>query len=83
MEMNRKAISHIREWMDDSVLHHVANETDAHELWTKLESLFEKKIAAMKAFSIKELVNMKYHEGVRLTKFPKHNQSTSHNGHDN
>ncbi|KAL6211007.1 hypothetical protein ACLB2K_016236 [Fragaria x ananassa] len=39
-KMNRKAIGHIREWMDDSVFHHVANETDAHELWTKLKSLF-------------------------------------------
>ena len=49
-KMNRKAIGHIREWVDDSVFHHVANETDAHELWKKLESLFEKKTAAKKAF---------------------------------
>ncbi|KAL6225745.1 hypothetical protein ACLB2K_004594 [Fragaria x ananassa] len=31
-KMNCKAISHIREWVDDSVFHHVANKTDAHEL---------------------------------------------------
>ncbi|KAL6138514.1 hypothetical protein ACLB2K_063796 [Fragaria x ananassa] len=39
-KMNRKAINHIQKWMDHSVFHHVANETDAHELWKKLESLF-------------------------------------------
>ncbi|KAL6191103.1 hypothetical protein ACLB2K_037495 [Fragaria x ananassa] len=62
MKMNRKAISHIREWMEDSVFHRVANETDAHELWTKLESLFE--------------VNMKYREGVRVTEHLNNFQST-------
>ena len=64
-KINHKAIGHIREWVDDSVFHHVANETDAHELWKKLESLFEKKTATKKAFLIKELVNMKYSDGVR------------------
>ena len=66
-KMNRKAIGHIREWVDDSVFHHVANETSAHELWLKLESLFEKKTTAKKDFLIKELVNMKYRGGVRVT----------------
>ncbi|KAL6136970.1 hypothetical protein ACLB2K_062265 [Fragaria x ananassa] len=75
-KMNRKAISHIREWMDDSVFHHVVNETDAHELWTKLESLFEKKTAAKKAFLVKKLVNMKYREGVRVTEHLNNFQST-------
>ncbi|KAL6125105.1 hypothetical protein ACLB2K_077613 [Fragaria x ananassa] len=75
--MNRKAIVHIREWMDDSVFHHVANETDAHELQTKLESLFKKKTAAKKTFRIKELVNMKYREGVRVTEHLNNFQSTS------
>ncbi|KAL6179251.1 hypothetical protein ACLB2K_050767 [Fragaria x ananassa] len=75
-KMNRKAIGHIREWVDDSVFHHVANETDAHELWKKLESLFEKKTAAKKAFLIKEFVNMKYSDDVRVTKHLNNFQST-------
>ena len=50
-KMNRKAIGHIREWVDDSVFHHVANETSAHELWLKLESLFEKKDYYQENFS--------------------------------
>ncbi|KAL6208144.1 hypothetical protein ACLB2K_019095 [Fragaria x ananassa] len=53
-----------------------ANETDAHELWKKLESLFEKKTAAKKAFLIKELVNMKYSDGVRVTEHLNNFQST-------
>ncbi|KAL6218131.1 hypothetical protein ACLB2K_011348 [Fragaria x ananassa] len=75
-KMSRKAIGHIREWVDDSVFHHVANETNAHELWTKLESLFEKKTATKKTFLIKKLVDMKYCEGVRVTEHLKNFQST-------
>ncbi|KAL6126514.1 hypothetical protein ACLB2K_074562 [Fragaria x ananassa] len=66
-KMNSKAIGHIHEWVDDNVLHHVANETSAHELWLKLKSLFEKKTTAKKIFLIKELVNIKYQGGVRVT----------------
>jgi hypothetical protein len=36
-------------------------------LWKKLESLFEKKTAAKKAFLFKELVNMKYRDGISVT----------------
>ena len=66
-KMNRKAIGNIRQWVDDSVFHHVSNETEAHSLWEKLESLFEKKTAAKKAFLIKELINMKYKDGLSVT----------------
>ncbi|KAK9906214.1 hypothetical protein M0R45_002714 [Rubus argutus] len=64
---NRKAIGYIREWVDESVFHHVSNETNAHDLWKKLESLFEKKTAAKKAFLFKELVNLKYRDGISVT----------------
>ena len=64
---HRKAIAHIREWVHDSVFHHISNENDAHALWLKLESLFEQKTASKKAFLIKKLVNMKYREGVKVT----------------
>jgi hypothetical protein len=29
---NRKAIGTIRQWLDDNVYHHVASETNTHEL---------------------------------------------------
>ncbi|KAM1738798.1 hypothetical protein ACFX11_014582 [Malus domestica] len=65
-KMNRKAIGTIRQWVDDSVFHHVSNETNAREFWTKLESLFEKKTPAKKAFLIKELINVKYKDGLSV-----------------
>ena len=64
--MNRKAIGHIRQWVDDSVFHHVSNETDAYALWGKLESFFEKKAATKKVFLIKELINVKYKDGMSV-----------------
>ena len=30
--LNRKAVGVIRQWIDDSVFHHVATETSAHDL---------------------------------------------------
>ncbi|TQD68746.1 hypothetical protein C1H46_045721 [Malus baccata] len=66
-KMNRKPIGTIRQWVDESINHHVSKETDAQVLWKKLESLFEKKTATKKAFLIKELVNMKYAEDVSVT----------------
>ncbi|KAM1052978.1 hypothetical protein ACFX2C_000527 [Malus domestica] len=65
-KMNRKVIGTIRQWVDDSVFHHVSNETNAREFWTKLESLFEKKTSTKKAFLIKELINVKYKDGLSV-----------------
>ena len=65
-KLNNKAIGHIIQWVDDSVIHQMANETDAHALWVKLVSLFEKKTAAKKAFLIKELINVKYKDGLSV-----------------
>ena len=41
--MNWKTIGMVRQWLDDSVFHHVTNETSAHELWKKLKSVYERK----------------------------------------
>ena len=38
-KLNRKTIGQIRQWVDQSVFHHVAKEVDAYGLWQKLESL--------------------------------------------
>ncbi|XP_047325107.1 xanthotoxin 5-hydroxylase CYP82C4-like [Impatiens glandulifera] len=47
IKLNRKAVGTIRQWLDDSVYHHVASEKSAHELWKKLESLYEQKTAVL------------------------------------
>ena len=56
---NRKAVSVIHQWIDNSVFHHVATETSAHDLWKKLESLYHRKLATNKAFLFRKLVNLK------------------------
>jgi gag-polypeptide of LTR copia-type len=63
---NRKAVGTIRQWLDDSVYHHVSSETNAHELWKKLESLYEQKTPANKAFLIRKLENLKFREGTSV-----------------
>ncbi|KAF7129225.1 hypothetical protein RHSIM_Rhsim10G0050800 [Rhododendron simsii] len=60
---NRKAVALIRTWVDQSVFHHVAQETNAYELWTKLEAMYERKTAQNKASLIRRLVNLKYKDG--------------------
>ena len=60
--MNRMTIDMARQWLDGFVFHHVANETSAHELWKKLESLHERRTTQNKIFLIQRLVNLKYKE---------------------
>lgn len=38
-KLNRKAVGHLRQWVDQSSFHHVAKEVDAYILWFKLEFL--------------------------------------------
>ena len=45
------------------MFHHVSQETDAIELWKKLESMYERKTAQNKATLIRRLVNLKYKNG--------------------
>jgi hypothetical protein len=63
MKLHRKTIGNIRQWLDDSVFHHVSNGTYAHELWKKLEKRYDQKTAGNNAFLIRKLVNMKFKEG--------------------
>lgn len=59
-KLDRKAIAFIRQWLDDSVFHHVSTMESACLLWKTLESLYERKTATDKAFLIWKLVNLKY-----------------------
>ena len=61
--LNRKAVAGIRQWVDESVFHHVAQETNAYSMWKKLESMYERKTAQNKASFIRRLVNTKYRDG--------------------
>ena len=62
-KLDRKDIDTIQLWLDDTVFHHVSNETSSRFLWKKLEDLYERKIASNKAFLIQNLVNHKFKEG--------------------
>ena len=61
--LNRKSVARIRHWVDQSVFHHVSQETNAYSLWSKLEVMYERKTAQNKASVIMRLVNLKYKDG--------------------
>ena len=66
--MNRKTVTQIRTWVDQSVFHHVTQETNIHVLWKKLETMYERKTTQNKASLIRRLVNMKYQNGHGVAK---------------
>lgn len=57
-KLNPKIIGPIQEWVDDSVLYHVLNES--YRIWKKLEDLFVKNTVNNKTFLIKMLLNLKF-----------------------
>ncbi|CAL5350460.1 unnamed protein product [Camellia sinensis] len=63
---NRKTIGQIRQWIDHSVFHHVAQETDAYALWIKLEGMYQSKTARNKALLMRRLVNLKLKGGISV-----------------
>ncbi|MCF8701896.1 hypothetical protein L3054_10960, partial [Corynebacterium sp. MC-10] len=65
---NRKTIGQIRQWIDHSVFHHVAQETDAYVLWKKLEDMYQAKTARNKTLLMRRLVNMKFKNGTSIAK---------------
>lgn len=60
---HRKTIGQIRQWIDNSVFHHVAQETDAYMLWKKLENMYQAKTARNKALLMRRLINQKLKDG--------------------
>lgn len=42
--LNGMNVSHIRQWLDAHVFHHVSNKRQLHELLTKLEVLHDRKL---------------------------------------
>jgi hypothetical protein len=41
----------------------VANDTNAHEMWQKLSSLYERKNALNRTSLMRKIVNLKYRDG--------------------
>lgn len=74
-KLNRKSIGHIRKWIDHSVFHHVAQETDAYDLWKKLEDMYQAKTARNKALLMRRLVNMKLQSGTSVAEHTSEFQS--------
>ncbi|KZV07155.1 hypothetical protein F511_45364 [Dorcoceras hygrometricum] len=72
---NRKTIGQIRQWIDHSVFHHVAQETDAYALWKKLEDMYQAKTARNKALLMRRLVNMKLKNGTSVAEHTSEYQS--------
>ncbi|CAO2841500.1 unnamed protein product [Amaranthus hypochondriacus] len=61
--LNRKTVGTIRRFVDVSVLQHISNDTNAYELWMKLEAMYERKNALSKASLMRKLVKLEFHDG--------------------
>ena len=62
-KINGKTIGVIRQWIDQTIYHHVLGETLAYNLWKRLSELFEYKNSLNKTFIIRKIVNLKYKDG--------------------
>lgn len=60
---HEQVCAYIRQWVDDNVLNHINNETNAKSLWAKLESLYASKSGNNKLYLIKQMMGLKYKEG--------------------
>lgn len=56
--LNRKGIPMIRKYIDRSLFEHVKGVESADTLWTKLESLIEKKRPRKKAFILRQMTKL-------------------------
>ncbi|KAK8690513.1 hypothetical protein V6N13_074045 [Hibiscus sabdariffa] len=61
--LNRKAVAMIRKYIDKSLFEHVSTYTNAFELWSKLESMIQKKTPRNKAHLVRRLVKLEYNDG--------------------
>nr|XP_040249189.1 uncharacterized protein LOC120966742 [Aegilops tauschii subsp. strangulata] len=64
--LHRKAIGMIRLYINQNIFHHVANDTNAYEMWQKLESMYERKTSMNKASVIKRLAKLEYRDGTSV-----------------
>ena len=64
--LHRKAVGMIRLYINHNIFHHVANDTNAYEMWQKLESMYERKTSMNKASVIKRLAKLEYRDGTSV-----------------
>ncbi|PKI66050.1 hypothetical protein CRG98_013545 [Punica granatum] len=62
-QANRKTIGLIQQWIDNSIYHHVVQETNAKVLWDKLVNLYARKTPQNEAFLVKRLIHLRYRDG--------------------
>ena len=56
--LHRKAVGMIRLYINHNIFRHVANDTNAYEMWLKLESMYERKTSMNKTSVIKRLAKL-------------------------
>ena len=61
--LNRNFVATIKQFVDMSILQHVANDTNAHDLWYKLATMYERKNSLIKASLMRKLVRLMYTNG--------------------
>ena len=57
----------IRQFVEDNVYNHIANETHARTLWEKIESLYASKSGNNKLYLLHCFVSLKYKEGTPMS----------------
>ncbi|CAL1401324.1 unnamed protein product [Linum trigynum] len=57
----------IRQWIDHNIIHHVAKDIRADELWQKSESTYEWQSTQNKVSLIRKIVNLEYKDGHSVT----------------
>jgi len=59
----------IHKYIDQSLFEHVLTYTNVYELWTKLESLFQKKTPRNKAHLVRCLVKLDYIDSQNMIEY--------------
>ena len=63
---HRQVCGLIRQWVDDNVSSHIEEETNARDMWIKLEELYARKTGNMKMILMKQFMALKYQEGTPI-----------------
>lgn len=64
--IRKQAVAMIQKYIDRSLFKHVSTYTNVYELWTKLESLIQKRTPRNKAYLVKQLAKLEYKDGQNM-----------------
>ena len=62
MLLNRKVVTTIKQCVDLSVLQHVANDTNAYEMWQNLFEFYKRKNSLNKMSLMRKIARLKYRD---------------------